>query len=72
MFWRRFRDLSKGSECIRGSKNVVILTKHFANWSKDLGTLGMLDPKYGHLKEARKCFFRCYSVCETMKDTKEE
>ena len=23
------------------------------------------------LKEARKGFFGCYSVCETMKDTKE-
>ena len=25
----------------------------------------------GLLKEARKGFFGCYSVCETMKDTKE-
>ena len=24
-----------------------------------------------HFKEARKGFFGCYSVCETMKDTKE-
>ena len=37
----------------------------------------MLDPglsyfiKYPFLKEAQKGFFGCYSVCETMKDTKE-
>ena len=44
--FKRFRDLSKGSECGAGSDYVIILTGRFTKWSKVLGRLGMLDPKH--------------------------
>ena len=31
----------------------------------------VIYPTFRQFKEARKGFFGCYSVCETMKDTKE-
>ena len=48
------------------------------NWKqcvyKDLDEekdIGLIVVSLERLKEARKGFFGCYSVCETMKDTKE-
>ena len=48
--FKRFRDLSKGSDCDAGSENVIILTKRFCKVAKGLVRLGMLDPKHGHRK----------------------
>ena len=41
-------------------------------WNKCDTTMHMVTQSAFYLlKEARKGFFGCYSVCETMKDTKE-
>ena len=61
--WREsFKPITKRSNRFRQS---------FGNCSKSGNIYGAALLCACHLKEARKGFFGCYSVCETMKDTKE-
>ena len=43
--FKRFRDLSKGSECDRGSENVIILAKSFCRVIKGFRYVGYVRPE---------------------------
>ena len=43
--FKRFRDLSEGSECDKGSENVIILTKRFCRVVKGFRYVGYVRPQ---------------------------